>query len=37
MSLIAPTLQAFLSEPAGYVDLGPRLVDVSWNRAVWFA
>ena len=37
MSALAPALQAYLSEPAGYVELGPWLGDVSGNRGAWFA
>jgi hypothetical protein len=37
MSALAPTLQAFLSEPAGYVELGQCLADVGGKLAAWFA
>jgi hypothetical protein len=37
MSALAPTLQTFLSEPAGYVDFCPWLADVSGSRGAWFA
>ena len=37
MSLLAPTLQAFLSELSDYVDLGLRLGNVGGERATGFA
>jgi hypothetical protein len=37
MTLLAPSLQAFLSEPADYADFGSWLVDVGGIGAVWFA
>jgi hypothetical protein len=37
MTQLAPTLQAFLSELADYVELGARLLDVSEDRTIWSA
>jgi hypothetical protein len=37
MSLLAPTLQAWLSELADYVELGARLLNVSEDRTIWSA
>jgi hypothetical protein len=37
MTLIAPTLQAFLSELSEYVELGARRPNVRRQRTLWSA
>ena len=37
MSLLAPTLQAFLSELADYVELASRVPSVSGDWTIWSA
>jgi hypothetical protein len=37
MTLLAPSMQAWLSELADYVELGARLLNVSEDRTIWSA